>query len=120
MAKVEEVSKEVGLRINTAKTKMMIINRSLEGQPLPDHVGGIEVVRDFIYLGAKITNAGSCEPEIRRRIAMGKTAIARLTRIWKNHGISKETKIKLVKTLIFSIVTYCRILDNEGGRQKTD
>jgi len=52
---------------------MMIINRSLEEQLPPDHIDG--VVRDIIYLGAKITNTGSCKPKIGRRITM-KTAIA--------------------------------------------
>lgn len=85
---------------------MMIIDRPQEKSPGPKQIGGIEVVEEFIYLGAQISKTGNCEKEIRRRIAMGKTAVAKLTRIWKDHSISKRTKMAIVKTLIFPITTY--------------
>ena len=57
-------------------------------------------------MGALITNDGLCEKEVRRRIAMGKAAMGELTSIWKDRGVTMETKVKLVKVLVFPIVRY--------------
>ena len=66
----------------------------------------IEVVTKFVFLGALITEDGLCEKEVRRRIAMGKAATGGLTSIWKDRGVTLETKVKLVKVLVFPIVLY--------------
>lgn len=66
----------------------------------------VEVVTRFMFLGTLITKDGLCDKEIRRRIAMGKAAIGGLTTIWKDRGIKRETKVKLVKALVFPIVLY--------------
>ena len=66
----------------------------------------IEIVTKFVFLGALITKDGLCEKEVRRRIAMGKAAMAGLTSIWKDRGETMETKVKLVKVLVFPIVLY--------------
>ena len=66
----------------------------------------IEVVTKFVFLGALITEDGLCENEVRRRIAMGKSAMGGLTSIWKDRGVTLETKVKLVKVLVFPIVLY--------------
>ena len=66
----------------------------------------IEVVTKFVFLGALITEDGLCEKEVRRRIAMGKDAMGGLTSIWKDRGVTLETKVKLVKVLVFPIVLY--------------
>ena len=44
--------------------------------------------------------------EVRTRIAMGKAAMGRQTSIWKDRGVTMETKVKLVKVLAFPIVLY--------------
>ena len=66
----------------------------------------IEVVTKFVCLGALITKDVLCEKEVRRRIAMGKAAMGGLTSIWKDRGVTMETKVKLVKVLVFPIVLY--------------
>ena len=66
----------------------------------------IEVVYNFIFLGSLITKDGFCEREIRRRVAMGRSAMGRLTTIWKDIEIILRTKIRLVKSLVFPIVLY--------------
>ena len=67
----------------------------------------IEVVIFFlVFLGALITKDGLCEKEVRIRIAMGKAAIGGLTSIWKDRGVTLETKVKLVNVLVFPIVLY--------------
>ena len=37
--------------------------------------GGVEIVRDFVFLGAKIEDSGSCKGEILRRLALGRAAM---------------------------------------------
>ena len=69
----------------------------------------IEVVTKFVFLGALITKDGldACEKEVRRRIAtMGKAAMGGLTPIWKDRGVTLETKVTLVNNLVFPIVLY--------------
>ena len=64
----------------------------------------IDVVTKFVSLGALIAMDGLCEKEVRRRIAMGKAAMGGLTSIWKDRDVTLETKVKLVKVLVFPIV----------------
>ena len=73
----------------------------------------IEVVSHFIFLGSLITNDGFCDKEIRRRLAMGRSAMGGLTKIWKDRRITLRIKIRLVKELVFLILIRRRILDNE-------
>ena len=55
----------------------------------------VEVVTKFVFLGALITMDGLCEKEVRRRIAIGKATMEGLTSIWKDRGVTLETKVKL-------------------------
>ena len=61
----------------------------------------IEVVSHFILQGSLITNDELCEREIRRRLAMGG-----LTKSYKDRVFTLITKIRLVKSLVFSIFLY--------------
>ena len=65
-----------------------------------------EVVSNFIFLESLITKDGLSEKEIRRSLAMGRSAMGGLTDIWKYRGITLRTKIMLVKSLVFPIVLY--------------
>ena len=63
LMKVKEESEKVGLKLNIQKTKIMascrIISRQIDGERM-------EMVRDFIFLGSKITADGDCSHEIKR------------------------------------------------------
>ena len=48
----------------------------------------------------------SCAKEIRRQIAMGRSAMGRLWKLWKDQGILIKMKLKLMQTLVFPIVLY--------------
>ena len=121
LQRVEIESKLLGLEINRSKTKIMIIDRA-NRMPLNEVQLGLETVHDFVYLGSCITENGNCEIEIRRRIGMAKTAMSKLDKVWKNRAITKMTKLRLVKTLVFSIFLYgvetLTLKNNE--RQKID
>lgn len=66
----------------------------------------LERVSNFTYLGSVISNMGGCVEEVKRRIALAKSARLRLTKIWKSSYITKNTKMNLVRTLVFPIFSY--------------
>ena len=64
------------------------------------------MVTCFAFLGGLITKDRLRDKEICRIIAMGKATIGGLTTIWKDSGIKRVTKVKLLKVLIFTTVLY--------------
>ncbi|VEN45765.1 unnamed protein product, partial [Callosobruchus maculatus] len=101
-----QLSAAYGLGINYKKTKVMIVNREHDNHREIKSIGRCEVVQSFVYLGSLIDNSGSCENEIRRRIQQARVALTRLTKIWRDHNITKATKMSLVQSLVFSIFLY--------------
>ncbi|CAH2106420.1 unnamed protein product [Euphydryas editha] len=97
------ISTELGLCINRSKTKIMIVDRT-DKLELTGNLD-LEVVANFIYLGANINNNGSCKNEIRRRIGMANGMVQFYT-IWKDKNICLKTKSNLVRNLVFSIFLY--------------
>ena len=81
-----------------------LIYRPIEGDPRIGLVDG-NIRLDHALLNYVWPQHGS-EKEVRRRIAMGKAAMGGLTSIWKDRGVTLETKVKLVKVLVFPIVLY--------------
>lgn len=106
LQRIKTFSEEAGLKLNVPKCCLMIVDRrNVIPRPL-QHIPDIQLKDEVIYLGVSISNVGGCENEIKRRFGMAKSALASLTKIWKDHHISKETKKRLVQTLIFPIATY--------------
>ena len=66
----------------------------------------METVRDFVFLGSKITADGDCSHEIKRRLLLGRKVMTNLDSILKNRDISLPTKVHLVKTVVFPVVMY--------------
>ena len=66
----------------------------------------METVRDFIFLGSKITAAGDCSHEIQRRLLLGRKAMTNLDNVLKSRDISLLTKVHLVKAMVFPVVMY--------------
>ena len=66
----------------------------------------METVRDFIFLGSKITPDGDCSHEIKRHWILGRKAMTNLDSILKSRDITLLTKVCLVKAMIFPIVMY--------------
>ena len=66
----------------------------------------METVRDFIFLGCKITSDGDCSHEIKRCLLLGRTVITNLDSILKSRDITLPTKVCLVKDMVFPIVMY--------------
>ena len=66
----------------------------------------METVRDFIFLGSKITADGDCSHEIKRRLLLGKEVLTNLDSILKSRDITLPTKVSLVKAMVFPVVMY--------------
>ena len=101
--KVKEESEKVGLKLNTQKTKITtsgpITSWQIDGEAM-------ETVRDFIFMGSKITADGDCSHEIRRCLLLGKKAMTNLDSILRSRGITFPTKVRLVKSMVFPVVMY--------------
>ena len=76
-----------------------IISWQIDGETM-------ETVRDFIFLGSKITADGDCSHEIKRCLLLGRKAMTHLNSILKSQNITLPTKIRLVKALVFKVVMY--------------
>ena len=66
----------------------------------------VETARDFISLVSKITADGDYSHEIKRYLLLGKKAMANLDSILKSRDITLLTKVHLVKTMVFPVITY--------------
>ena len=65
-----------------------------------------ETVSDFIFLGSEITADGGCSHEIKRRLLLGRKVMTNLDSILKSRDITLSTKVRLVKAMVFPVVTY--------------
>ena len=65
-----------------------------------------ETVRDFIFLGSKITADDDCSHEIKRRLLHGRKVMTNLDSILKSRDITLPTKVRLAKAIIFPVVMY--------------
>ena len=66
----------------------------------------VGTVADFIFLGSKITADCDCSHEIKRRLLLGRKVMTNLDSTLKSRDITLPTKVRLVKTMVFPVVTY--------------
>ena len=101
--KVKEENEKVGLKLNIQKMKIMasgpIISWEIDGET-------VETVRDFIFLGSKITEDGNYSHEIKRLLRLRRKVITNLDSIFKSRDITLPTKVRLVKAMVFPVVMY--------------
>ena len=66
----------------------------------------METIRDFTFLGSKITADGDCSHEIKRCLLLGSKAMTNLDRVLKSRDITLPTKVHIVKAMFFPVVMY--------------
>ena len=119
LMKVKEESKNVGLKLNIQKTKIMasspITSWEIDGER-------VETVSDFIFGGSKITANGDCSHEIKRHLLLGRKVMTNLDSILKSRDITLPTKVRLVNAMVFPVVMYeCESWTvNKAEHQKID
>ena len=103
LMKVKEEGEKVGLKLNIQTTKTMasgpITSWQTDGETM-------ETVRDFVFLGSKITADGHCSHEIKRHLLLGRKAVTNIDSILKSTDIILPTKVCLVKAMAFPGVMY--------------
>ena len=103
LKKVKEESEKAGLKLNIQKTKITacgpITSWGIVGET-------VETVRDFLFLGSKITANGDCNHEIKRCLLLERKAVTNLDSILKSRDITLPRKVHLVKAMVFPVVMY--------------
>ena len=101
--KVKEESEKAGLKLHIQKTKIMasgpITSWQIDGETM-------ETMRDFIFLGCRITADGDCSHEVKRRLLLGRKVMTNLDSLLESRDISLPTKVHLVKAMVFPVVMY--------------
>ena len=103
LLKAKEESEKAGLKLIIQKTKVMASSPITSWQIIGETV---ETVRDFIFLGSKITADVNFSHEIKRCLLLGRNAMTNLDSILKSRAITFLTKVHLVKAMVFSVVMY--------------
>ena len=75
----------------------------------------METVKDFIFLGSKITADGECSHEIKRHLLLGRKAMTKLESILKSRDIILPTKVCIVKAMVFPVVMHTCESDHKEG-----
>ena len=90
LMKVKDESEKSGLKLNIQKTKIMasgpITSWQIDGETM-------ETVREFVFLGSKITADGDCSHEMKRPLLLGRKAMTNLDSILKSRDLTLSTKV---------------------------
>ena len=99
----KEKSEKVVLKFNVQKMKIMasgpITSWQMDGETK-------EPVRDFIFLGSKITADGDCSHEIKTCLLLGRKFMTNLDSILKSRDITLLSKVHVLKAMVFPVVMY--------------
>ena len=107
------------MEIGPDKTKVMTNNTNGFQREIKIKGQRLEVVENFKYLEAIISNEG-LKPEILSRIAQTTAAFSGLKIIWRDKNISLASKVKLIRTFILSTFLYAFELGLDSRNQEKD
>ena len=98
--KLKENSEKGGLKLSIPKMKVMASGSITSWQTDAENGNS-----DRLYfLGSKITVDGDCSHEIKRRLLLGRKAMTNLDRVFKSRGITLQTKVCIVKAMVFPVI----------------
>src|SRR5678816_2462308 len=102
-----------GLKINSAKSKVMKISTKPKGD---DSQSGLDIIKVngeslaettvFRYLGTDIGAVGGMKEEIDHRVAEGERVLSSLRELWKNGNLTRKVKMKLFECIFVPTVLY--------------
>ena len=102
LMKVKEESEKVSLKLNIQETKIKasgpITSWKIDGET-------VETVRDFIFLGSKITADGDCSHEIKRCLLLGRKVMTNLDSILKIIALTRWIFVGKVTSLLFNMLS---------------
>jgi hypothetical protein len=103
---VDTTSAAYGMEVSTEKSKIMAIATEKTQPEIKVRGKTLEQVESFKYLGAQITKDGRSDTEIKSRLAMTTSALAKLQPLLNNKSISIRTKIRLLRVIVISTALY--------------
>ena len=105
---VVEESEKLGLSLNVKKTECMVVSKKKSNPECKLFSKGEQIrqVQKFKYLGYTLTSDGKCRTEIKKRIVIAKASFQKMSTILKNRNISFSTKLRVLKTYVWSILLY--------------
>ena len=103
LMRMKEESKRASLKLNITKTKIMA-SGLITSQQIEEVT--VEAVTDSLLFGSKVTIDSDCSLEIKRRLLLGRKAMTNLDSVLKSRDITLPTKVRIVKAMIFPVVTY--------------
>ena len=103
--RMQDISKEVGLKINIGKTEIMRTEHADRDEITIDNQE-VNEVEQFKYLGTLVANNGSLEGELNERLKKANQTMGRLSKIWQSRRLKLHTKIRLYKSLVRPVLLY--------------
>ena len=107
---LEEVASQWGLTVSLSKTKLLVVNGSVNCDDLqPLFIGGaaVEVVSDFRYLGAVVESKGEIMKDVEERIARASKAFGALCRpVFHDSTLSLATKRMVYRAIVLGVLLY--------------
>ena len=94
--------KKSGLKLNIQKIKIIAYNPIT----VANRWGKMATMTNFIFLGFKVTMDGDYSLEIKRHLLLGRNAMTKIDSILKSRDITLQTKVRIVKAIIFLVVMY--------------
>ena len=92
------------LKTQPSKTKKIVASGPITSWQIDGQT--METVRDFIFLGSKITADGDCSHEIKRRLFLGRKALTNPDSILKSRDITLPAKVHIVQAMVFPVFMY--------------
>jgi hypothetical protein len=106
VTKLQEVASEMGMDVNKGKTKVMMTSKENKEMNIRMNNQELEQVHSFKYLGSIMTDDAKCEADVKRRLGLAAAAATKLEKILKSQETSMATKLRLIRTLVFTIAAY--------------
>ena len=103
LMKVKEESEKADLKLSVQKTKILASSPITSWQI---DVEAMQTVTNFVFLGSKITADGDYIHKIKRHLLLERKIVTNLDSILKSRDIILQTKVCLVKALVFPVVMY--------------
>jgi exonuclease III len=106
-SRLEREAVKFGLRINTGKTKILLVRSSERTRRLvAENFPQFEVVDEFVYLGGRVDSSSRTSPDIDRRVTSARRAFFGIRHLLASKKISRNAKFQMYKTLIRPVAIY--------------
>jgi len=100
MSAVSREAKALGIKINTDKTEVQYAGKDAVVIDVCVDRETLTQVKDFVYLGEKISSDGSSEEDVRRKIGLASGVMQALTKLWSSKDIGLSTNVRVYETLV--------------------